>query len=100
MAEAAFDQQQKRGGQIANPALSVSKNRAGKTSKKSDKYFSTPTKNPALSGASFIQSDKNPMNYCGTTLLALGPLGPWPISKVTFCPSVRVLKPLPWIALK
>lgn len=33
--------------------------------------------------------------YAGTTLMAFKPFGPFSTSKVTVCPSVNVLKPLP-----
>ena len=36
-------------------------------------------------------------NYSLTTLIALGPFGPFSISKLTLSPSARVLKPLPWM---
>ena len=36
-------------------------------------------------------------NYSLTTLIALGPFGPFSVSKLTESPSARLLKPLPWI---
>src|SRR5574340_452693 len=38
-----------------------------------------------------------PVNYSFVTLIALGPLGPFSVSKLTESPSARLLKPLPWI---
>jgi hypothetical protein len=38
-----------------------------------------------------------PVNYNLTTLIALGPFGPFSVSKLTWSPSARLLKPLPWM---
>jgi hypothetical protein len=38
-----------------------------------------------------------PVNYSLTTLIALGPFGPFSVSKLTASPSARDLNPSPWM---